>query len=63
MSVRKLLTYNTRINYANNRTKSLKVGFPKEIGQILEIGAGDRLEWCVNLVDGEIVITVKKFSE
>lgn len=63
MTMKKLLSYTTKVNYATNRTKSLKTGFPKEIGEILNVKAEDSIEWCVNLYDEKIVITVSKYSE
>ena len=63
MSMKKLLHYITKVNYATNRTKSLKTGFPKEISEILNVKAEDSIEWCVNLCDEKIVITVQKHSE
>lgn len=59
MKIRKLLSYVTKVNYATSKTKSLKVGFPKEIGEVLDVGAGDSIRWVINLVDDRIVITVE----
>ena len=63
MKIQKLLTYETSVNYQTSKTKSLKVGFPKEISEILEISAGEKIRWCVNLVDGKIIITVENISD
>ena len=60
MKMKRLLTYNTKVNYANSKSKSLKVGFPKEVGEILEIEVGDSIRWCINLIDDRIVITIEK---
>ncbi|AMK15184.1 hypothetical protein [Methanobrevibacter olleyae] len=39
MLMKKLLSYHTKVNYATSKTKSLKVGFPKEISEILDVDA------------------------
>lgn len=62
MTFERLLTYVTKVNYATSKTKSLKTGFPKEISEILDINAGDFVKWCVNLVDGKIVITIENID-
>lgn len=61
--MRKLLSYVTKVNYATSKTKSLKVGFPKEIGEILEVGAGDSIRWVINLVDNKIIITIERVDD
>lgn len=58
--MKRLLTYKTKVNYATSQTKSLKAGFPKEIAEILEVVAGDTVEWGVNIHDEKILITVSK---
>lgn len=63
MTMKKLLSYTTKVNYATNRTKSLKTGFPKEISEILDVKAEDSIEWNVNLYNEKIVITVNKHYE
>lgn len=62
MTMKKLLSYTTKVNYATKNSPSLKTGFPKEISEILDISAEDMLEWCVNLQDEKIVITVQKYK-
>ena len=57
--MKKLLTYETRVNYATSKTKSLKTGFPKEISEILDVKAGDSIKWVINLVNDKIIITVE----
>lgn len=59
MNMKKLLTYETRVNYATSKTKSLKTGFPKEISEILDVKAGDSIKWVINLVNDKIIITVE----
>ena len=63
MKIQKLLSYETKVNYQTSKTKSLKAGFPKEISEILGVNAGGTIRWCVNLLDGKIIITVESIDE
>ena len=63
MTMKKLLSYTTKVNYAKKNSPSLKTGFPKEVSEILDIKAEDSIEWCVNLKDDKIVITVQKYEK
>ena len=60
MTMKILLTYESKVNHATSKSKSLRVGFPKEISEILEANAGDVVRWHVNLMDDMIVITIEK---
>lgn len=63
MTMKKLLTYETKVNYATSKTKSLKTGFPKEISEILNVGANESIKWVINLDGDKIVITVEKVDD
>lgn len=63
MTIQKLLSYKTKVSYANSRSKSLKTTFPQEIKDILEANVGDEIEWCVNLLDNKIVITIERADD
>jgi bifunctional DNA-binding transcriptional regulator/antitoxin component of YhaV-PrlF toxin-antitoxin module len=57
-----MFNYTSKINYANPQTKSLKVGLPKEIVKVLEVKPGDKMDWQVDVTDGEISVIVKKLE-
>ena len=61
--MKRLLTYETKVNYANNKSKSLKVGFPKELSEVLDVGAGDSIRWIINLVGDKIIITIENVDD
>ena len=60
--MKNLLNYTSKVNFAHSKTKSLKVGFPKEISEILNAKAGDDIKWKVNLDGDKIVIIVEKIE-
>lgn len=62
MNMKKLLNYTTKVNYATSKSQSLKTVLPKEISEILGVEAEDMLEWCVNLYDEKIVVTIQKYD-
>ena len=56
-----MFKYKSKINLANNVSKALRVGLPKEIVQILEVEAGDSIEWNVDVdmdADGNKLVNV-----
>lgn len=55
-----MLKFKSKINYANNKSKALKVGLPKKVAEILEVEAGDTMEWSVDVENNEIKIIVSK---
>ena len=57
-----MFTYTSKINYANPKSKSLRVGLPKEIVKVLNVQAGDKMDWKVDITDGEISVIVKKLE-
>jgi antitoxin component of MazEF toxin-antitoxin module len=59
-----MFKYKSKINLANTSSKALRVGLPKEIVQILEVNAGDSIEWNVDVDDDKTVrIIAGKASE
>lgn len=63
MTMKKLLSYNTKVNYATSKSQSLKTVLPREISEILDVYAEDSIVWGVNLYDDKIVITIEKYDE
>lgn len=57
-----MFNYTSKINYANPRTKSMKVGLPKEIVKVLGVEPGDTMDWQVDITDGEIKVIAKKLE-
>lgn len=55
-----MLKFKSKINYANNQSKALKVGLPKKVAEILEAEAGDNMIWNVDIENNEIKIIVSK---
>ena len=49
-----MFNYTSKINYANPKSKSLRVGLPKEIVKVLDVEAGDKMDWKVDVTDGKI---------
>lgn len=52
----------TKVTKANTKSDSLRTSIPKQIVQALNLSDGDSVDWRLNLIDGEIVITVVKDS-
>ena len=57
-----MFNYTSKINYANPKSKSLRVGLPKEIVKVLNVQAGDKMDQKVDITDGEISVIVKKLE-
>ena len=56
-----MFKYSSKVNVANPKSNSLRAGIPKEIVKVLGIGAGDIIEWNVDVVNNdEFRIIVKK---
>lgn len=55
-----MLKFKSKINFANNQSKALKVGLPKKVAEILEAEAGDTMIWNVDIENNEIKIIVSK---
>lgn len=56
-----MFKYKSKINFANPKSNSLRVGIPKEVVKLLEFSAGDSAEWNVDIDENRnIEIIVKK---
>lgn len=55
-----MFKYKSKVGIANPKSNSLRVGLPKEIVQLLDIRAGDSLEWDVDVTENEITIIASK---
>ena len=53
----------TKIGRANARGDTLRTGVPKMMAEILDVTVGDSLEWNLNHIKGEIVITITKSED
>lgn len=52
----------TKVTKANTKSDSLRTSIPKQIVQALNLQDGDSVDWRLNLINGEIIITVVKDS-
>ena len=50
----------TKVTKANTTSESLRTSIPKQIVQALNLQNGDTVDWRLNLIDGQIIITVVK---
>lgn len=55
-----MLKFQSKINYANPNSKSLKVGVPKKVAESLNVKAGDTMEWILDVENNEMRMYVKK---
>ena len=57
-----MFKYKSKINMANTKSNSLRVGIPKEIVKILEVSAGDKIQWNVdvNMDNGKVSVIAEK---
>lgn len=55
-----MFKYKSKVGIANPNSNSLRVGVPKEIVKLLEVSAGDSIEWEVDVTNNEISISVSK---
>lgn len=56
-----MFKYSSKVNVANPKSNSLRAGIPKEIVKILDLNAGDKIEWNVEVVNNnEFKIIVNK---
>ena len=56
-----MFKYSSKVNVANLKSNSLRAGIPKEIVKVLDIDAGDIIEWNVDVINNnEFRIIVKK---
>ena len=45
---------------ANTKDGTLRMSIPKQFVEVLNLEAGDKVEWRLNLIDDKVVITVVK---
>ena len=57
-----MFNYTSKIHYANPRSKSLRVGLPKEIVKVLDIEPGDTMDWEVDVADNKVTVIAKKLE-
>ena len=50
----------TKVVKANSKSDSLRTSIPKPIAQALNLQDGDSVDWRLNLINGEIIITIVK---
>ena len=56
----KTLSLETKVSIARPESKSLRATIPEGIVAFLELEKGDRLEWKMDIVNGERVVLVRK---
>ena len=49
-----------KVNKANSSDDSLRIGVPKKFAEVLNIQAGDSVEWQLHYVDNGLFITIIK---
>jgi bifunctional DNA-binding transcriptional regulator/antitoxin component of YhaV-PrlF toxin-antitoxin module len=54
------MTAKSRVTKSSSTSKSLRVTIPKEIVNTLDLNANDELNWIVNVVDNQMVVSIKK---
>ena len=58
-----MFNYKSKIHYANPKSKSLRVGLPKEIVKVLNVKPGDTMDWGVDITDNKITVIAKKLEK
>lgn len=56
------MSLKTTVGIAKIGTKSLRATIPEGIVAYLDIRAGDKLEWKMEIINGERVVFVRKIS-
>lgn len=54
------MSLNSTLSLAKPSTKSLRATVPEGIVAFLDLKAGEKLEWKMEIVDGERVVMVRK---
>ena len=57
-----MFNYTSKIHYANLKSKSLRVGLPKEIVKVLGVKPGDTMDWEVDITDNKAIVIAKKLE-
>lgn len=55
-----MFKYKSKVGIANVKSNSLRVGLPKEIVKLLNLNAGDFVEWSVDVSDNKFTIIATK---
>lgn len=58
-----LMKLKSKVGKANTINDSLRVIIPQNVKQILQLEAGDTLEWKINSENDKIIVTVEKSEE
>ena len=53
----------SKIGKGNARGDTFRTTVPKKIAEILDVELGDYIDWNLNHVDGQLVITITKSEE
>ncbi len=53
----------SKVGKANTINDSLRVIIPQNVKQILQLEAGDTLEWNINSENDKIIVTIEKSEE
>ena len=58
-----LMKLKSKVGKANTINDSLRVIIPQNVKQILQLEAGDTLEWNINSENDKIIVTIEKSEE
>lgn len=58
-----LMKLKSKVGKANTINDSLRVIIPQNVKQILQLEAGDTLEWKINSENDKIIVTIEKSEE
>ena len=58
-----LMKLKSKVGKANTINDSLRVIIPQNVKQILQLEAGDTLEWKINSENDKIIVTIEKSDE
>lgn len=58
-----LMKLKSKVGKANTINNSLRVIIPQNVKQILQLEAGDTLEWNINSENDKIIVTIEKSKE
>ncbi|WP_304105050.1 AbrB/MazE/SpoVT family DNA-binding domain-containing protein [Methanobrevibacter ruminantium] len=58
-----LMKLKSKVGKANTINDSLRVIIPQNVKQILQLEAGDTLEWNINSENDKIIVTIEKSKE
>lgn len=58
-----LMKLKSKVGKANTINDSLRVIIPQNVKQILQLEAGDTLEWNINSENDKIIVTIEKSKD